>query len=60
MRPSPWAGMIRKNKLDIAVGRTWFVGCEPGVKNCKENDAKGARYIGNPYVLGAIARPLAR
>lgn len=45
--------MIRKNKLDIAVGRTWFVGCEPGVKNCKENDAKGSHYIGNPYVLGS-------
>ncbi len=45
--------MIRKNKLDIAVGRTWFVGCEPGVKNCKANDAKGSRYIGNPYVLGS-------
>ncbi|ESY51456.1 hypothetical protein X744_30995 [Mesorhizobium sp. LNJC372A00] len=45
--------MIRKNKLDIAVGRTWFVGCEPGVKNCKENDARGAHYIGSPYVLGS-------
>ncbi|TRD00149.1 hypothetical protein FJV76_23700 [Mesorhizobium sp. WSM4303] len=45
--------MIRKNKLDIAVGRTWFVGCDPGVKNCKENDAKGSHYIGNPYVLGS-------
>ena len=45
--------MIRKNKLDIAVGKTWFAGCEPGAKNCKENDAKGSRYIGNPYVLGS-------
>ncbi|ESZ34332.1 hypothetical protein X731_31320 [Mesorhizobium sp. L2C054A000] len=45
--------MIRKNKLDIAVGRTWFVGCEPGMKNCKENDARGAHYIGSPYVLGS-------
>jgi len=45
--------MIRKNKLDIAVGRTWFVGCEPGAKNCKENDARGSHYIGNPYVLGS-------
>ncbi|WP_192255623.1 COG3904 family protein [Mesorhizobium caraganae] len=45
--------MIRKNKLDIAVGRTWFVGCEPGEKNCKENDARGSHYIGNPYVLGS-------
>lgn len=45
--------MIRKNKLDIAVGRTWFVGCEPGAKNCKENDARGSHYLGNPYVLGS-------
>ncbi|MER8370768.1 hypothetical protein [Mesorhizobium sp. M0306] len=46
--------LIRKNKLDIAVGKTRFVGCLPDVKNCKENDGKGARYFGNAYANGAI------
>ncbi|TIO04445.1 hypothetical protein [Mesorhizobium sp.] len=46
--------LIRKNKLDIAVGKTQFVGCLPDVKNCKENDGKGARYFGSPYAGGAI------
>ncbi|WP_353042490.1 hypothetical protein [Mesorhizobium sp. M1217] len=46
--------LIRKNKLDIAVGKTRFVGCLPDVKNCKEKDGKGARYFGNAYADGAI------
>lgn len=46
--------MIRKNKLDIAVGKTRFTGCQPDAKGCKENDGKGARYFGNPYANGAI------
>lgn len=46
--------LIRKNKLDIAVGKTQFVGCLPDVKNCRENDGKGARYFGSPYAAGAI------
>lgn len=46
--------LIRKNKLDIAVGKTRFVGCLPDVKNCKENDGKSARYFGNTYADGAI------
>ncbi|MER9250809.1 hypothetical protein NKI59_03185 [Mesorhizobium sp. M0598] len=46
--------LIRKNKLDIAVGKTRFVGCLPDVKNCKENDGKGAVYFGNAYADGAI------
>ncbi|MER8766854.1 MULTISPECIES: hypothetical protein [unclassified Mesorhizobium] len=46
--------LIRKNKLDIAVGKTRFVGCLPDVKNCKENDGKSARYFGNAYADGAI------
>ncbi|MGJ0559054.1 MAG: hypothetical protein ACR651_07840, partial [Methylocystis sp.] len=46
--------LIRKNKLDIAVGKTQFVGCLPDVKNCRENDGKGARYFGSPDAAGAI------
>lgn len=46
--------LIRKNKLDIAVGKTRFTGCQPDAKDCKENDGKGARYFGNPYANGAI------
>ncbi|MES0100333.1 hypothetical protein [Mesorhizobium sp. M0019] len=46
--------LIRKNKLDIAVGKTGFVGCLPDMKNCKENDGKGARYFGEAYANGAI------
>jgi hypothetical protein len=46
--------LLRKNKLDIAVGKTRFTGCQPEAKDCKENDAKGARYFGNAYASGAI------
>ncbi|WP_435528743.1 COG3904 family protein [Mesorhizobium robiniae] len=46
--------LIRKNKLDVAVGKTRFIGCQPGVKICKENDGKGARYFGSPVAGGAI------
>lgn len=45
--------MIRQNRLDAAVGRTWFFGCQPDAKDCKANDGKGARYIGIPYELGS-------
>ncbi|CCV13504.1 hypothetical protein [Mesorhizobium sp. STM 4661] len=46
--------LIRKNKLDMAVGKTRFTGCQPDAKDCKENDGKNARYFGNPYANGAI------
>ncbi|RWM68571.1 MAG: hypothetical protein E5X83_30090 [Mesorhizobium sp.] len=46
--------LIRKNKLDIAVGKTRFTGCQPDAKVCKEKDGKGARYFGNTYADGAI------
>ncbi|WP_436798471.1 hypothetical protein [Mesorhizobium ventifaucium] len=46
--------LLRKNKLDIAVGKTRFTGCQPDAKDCKENDGKGARYFGNAYASGAI------
>ena len=46
--------MIRKNKLDIAVGTTVFFGCEPGMKNCKDNEGKGADYFGMAYDDGAM------
>ncbi|TIM89741.1 hypothetical protein [Mesorhizobium sp.] len=46
--------LIRKNKLDIAVGKTRFTGCQPDAKDCTENDGKAARYFGNSYADGAI------
>lgn len=41
--------MIRKNKLDIAVGTTVFSGCKPEVKNCGDNKGKGADYFGMAF-----------
>ncbi|RWC25819.1 MAG: hypothetical protein EOS70_33010 [Mesorhizobium sp.] len=46
--------LIRKNKLDIAVGKTGFTGCQPDAKACKEKDGKRARDFGNAYADGAI------
>lgn len=46
--------LIRKNKLDIAVGKTWFDGCLPDAKDCTSNDGRGARYFGEPYASGAM------
>lgn len=46
--------IIRKNKLDIAVGATAFSGCEPQTKNCHANDGKGAPYFGIALDGGAM------
>lgn len=46
--------MVRKNKLDIAVGITEFSGCSPGMKNCRDNDAKGQPYLGAAHDSGAM------
>ncbi|MBN9219417.1 MAG: hypothetical protein J0I79_15835 [Mesorhizobium sp.] len=46
--------MIRKNKLDIAVGVTVFSGCQPGMKTCDDNKGKGADYFGMAYDDGAM------
>lgn len=46
--------LIRKNKLDIAVGKTWFIGCQSDEKDCRDNEGKGARYFGNPFASSAI------
>ncbi|CDX24510.1 conserved exported hypothetical protein [Mesorhizobium sp. ORS 3324] len=46
--------MIRKNKLDIAVGVTEFSGCAPGAKNCRHDDGNGAIYFGTPSDSGAM------
>ncbi|WP_137935226.1 COG3904 family protein [Mesorhizobium comanense] len=46
--------MIRKNKLDIAVGVTVFSGCQPQVKNCSDNKGRGADYFGMAYDDGAM------
>jgi hypothetical protein len=46
--------MVRKNKLDIAVGITEFSGCSPGMKNCRGNDAKDQTYSGVAHDSGAM------
>lgn len=46
--------LIRKNKLDIAVGKTRFDGCLPDAKDCAENDGSGVRYFGDAYASGAM------
>ena len=45
---------IRKNKLDIAVGTTVFSGCSPQMKNCRDDDAKAAPYLGDADDSGAM------
>lgn len=46
--------MIRKAKLDIAVGVTVFTGCQPEAKNCSDNKGKGADYFGMAFDDGAM------
>ncbi|MES0201140.1 hypothetical protein NKK51_31400 [Mesorhizobium sp. M0011] len=46
--------MIRKNKLDIAVGKTEFSGCWPGMTDCRANDGKGVAYLGIASDGGAM------
>ncbi|WP_162704272.1 hypothetical protein [Ensifer sp.] len=41
--------IIRARKLDVAVGKTRFIGCQPQQKDCRDNDGKGARFIGITY-----------
>ncbi|WP_336172550.1 hypothetical protein [Ensifer sp. MJa1] len=41
--------MIRARKLEMAVGKTRFTGCQPQQKDCVLNNGKGARYIGTAY-----------
>jgi hypothetical protein len=45
--------LIRARRLEVAVGKTRFIGCQPQQKDCRENDGKGARYIGIAYSGGA-------
>ncbi|TPL62820.1 hypothetical protein [Mesorhizobium sp. B2-3-15] len=46
--------MIRKNKLDIAVGVTVFSDCQPETKNCGDNKGRSADYFGTAYDDGAM------
>ncbi len=46
--------IIRKNKLDVAVGATKFSGCQPGMGDCRANDGKGAAYFGIASDGGAM------
>lgn len=46
--------IIRKNKLDTAVGRTMFDRCKPEDDGCKANEGRGARYLGLAYAYSAV------
>ncbi len=46
--------LIRKNKLDIAVGTTSFYDCLPGVTDCPADDGKGTAYLGIASDGGAM------
>ncbi|RWC38367.1 MAG: hypothetical protein EOS55_31075 [Mesorhizobium sp.] len=46
--------LIRKNKLDIAIGKTVFSGCQPSAKGCPGRDKNGARYFGGVLAYGAM------
>lgn len=46
--------IIRERKLDVALGRTTFLGCQPAQKDCKLNDGRGASYYGLPQTLGVF------
>lgn len=46
--------IIRKNKLDIAIGKTEFSGCWPGMTECRANDGKSAAYFGIASDGGAM------
>ena len=47
--------LIRRGGLDVAVGRTWFVGCRPEEKDCKVNDGKGSHFLGRALSGGYCA-----
>ncbi|MGC4025745.1 MAG: hypothetical protein QM744_11685 [Mesorhizobium sp.] len=42
--------MIRKRKIDVLVGTTEFVGCQPSEKDCELNRGRGADYFGRPFI----------
>lgn len=46
--------LIRKAKLNVAVGQTFFFGCKPEIADCTENSGKAARFIGKPYFFSAF------
>ncbi|MER9338095.1 hypothetical protein NKJ06_29730 [Mesorhizobium sp. M0293] len=46
--------LIRKNKLDIAIGKTVFSGCQPDARGCQGRDKNGARYVGDVIDYGAM------
>jgi hypothetical protein len=46
--------LIRKNKLDIAIGKTVFSGCQPDAKGCQDRDKNGARHLGDVIDYGAM------
>jgi hypothetical protein len=45
--------IIRKRGLDVAIGKTMYLGCTPGPKSCKPDFADGA-YAGYAFPGGGI------
>ncbi|RFC64825.1 hypothetical protein DY251_17815 [Mesorhizobium denitrificans] len=41
---------IRKRGIDVLVGTTEFIGCQPSEKNCQTNRGRGAKYFGRPLI----------
>ena len=46
--------IIRKSRLDIAVGTTGFSGCDPDMRGCLDDKGKGSPYLGIAYDQGAM------
>ncbi len=51
--------IIRKNKLNVAIGTTVFVGCQRDEENCTANDNRGAHFIGEAASRGICLRACA-
>ncbi|WP_053253015.1 hypothetical protein [Ensifer adhaerens] len=51
--------LIRRNGLGVAVGMTVFEGCEPDDEGCRENDNRGADYVGEAVSEGRCAHACA-
>ncbi|MER8753924.1 hypothetical protein NKH57_32955 [Mesorhizobium sp. M1050] len=46
--------LIRKNVLDIAIGKTVFSGCHPDAEGCQDRNKNGAHYLGDVVDYGAM------
>ncbi|WP_457579864.1 hypothetical protein [Ensifer canadensis] len=47
--------LVRRNGLNVAVGKTIFAGCQPDQEGCTANDNRGADYVGAAISRGRCA-----